>query len=244
MKNWKIKYLEDVTAPAELPAEINGLKSQQFRWMKGGAETAKKLLPTVWSSPITWMQKIQATVHLLSSAVFIFVFLMGVLSVPLLFLVNPLGIDTGKLAIFMLTLLGIILVYFVANVGVAWPKENKIKMVMKFLLLFPIFLALSMGLAFHNSYAVIQGFWGKKTAFVRTPKYGIAKNRNLINKTHYISNKINWISIGEGILCLYFGAAVYVGYSFGLKDFIAFHIMLTVGYFILFYYTIQSKFAK
>ena len=110
------------------------------------------------------MQKLQATVHLLSSAVFIFVFLMGVLSVPLLFLVNPLGIDTGKLAIFMLTLLGIIIVYFIANVGVAWPKENKLKMVIKFLLLFPIFLALSMGLAFHNSYAVIQGFLGKKTA--------------------------------------------------------------------------------
>ena len=244
MKNWKIKYLEEVTAPAELPAEINGLKSQQFRWMKGGAETAKKLLPKVWKSPIKWMQKLQATVHLLSSAVFIFVFLMGVLSVPLLFLVNPLGIDTGKLAIFMLTLLGIIIVYFIANVGVAWPKENKLKMVIKFLLLFPIFLALSMGLAFHNSYAVIQGFLGKKTAFVRTPKYGIAIDKTKINKTHYISNKINWISIGEGILCLYFGTAVYVGYLFNLKDFMAFHIMLTVGYFILFSYTIQSKIAK
>lgn len=244
MKNWKIKYLEDVTAPAELPAEINGLKSQQFRWMKGGAETAKKLLPKVWKSPINWMQKLQATVHLLSSAVFIFVFLMGVLSVPLLFLVNPLGIDTGKLAIFMLTLLGIILVYFIANVGVAWPRESKVKMILKFLLLFPIFLALSMGLAFHNSYAVIQGFLGKKTAFVRTPKYGIADDRKKINKTHYISKKINWISIGEGILCVYFGTAVYVGYLFGLKDFMAFHIMLTLGYFILFSYTVQSKFAK
>ena len=28
----KILFLEDVLAPAELPAEIHGLKSQQFRW--------------------------------------------------------------------------------------------------------------------------------------------------------------------------------------------------------------------
>ncbi|MBK9735611.1 MAG: glycosyltransferase [Saprospiraceae bacterium] len=53
MKGWHIKYLEHVTAPAELPAEINGLKSQQFRWMKGGAETAKKMLPRVWDSKIS-----------------------------------------------------------------------------------------------------------------------------------------------------------------------------------------------
>ena len=39
LKGWKIIYLEDVTSPAELPSEMNGLRSQQFRWMKGGAET-------------------------------------------------------------------------------------------------------------------------------------------------------------------------------------------------------------
>ena len=34
-KGWKITFLEDITSPAELPAEMNGLKSQQHRWMKG-----------------------------------------------------------------------------------------------------------------------------------------------------------------------------------------------------------------
>jgi len=46
MKGWKIKFLEEIGSPAELPAEMNALKSQQFRWMKGGAETARKMLPT------------------------------------------------------------------------------------------------------------------------------------------------------------------------------------------------------
>ena len=47
LKGWQIKYLEHIGSPAELPAEMIGLKSQQHRWMKGGAETAKKILPKV-----------------------------------------------------------------------------------------------------------------------------------------------------------------------------------------------------
>lgn len=52
LKDWKIIYLEAVGSPAELPAEMNGLKSQQFRWMKGGAENARKNLVRIWSSDV------------------------------------------------------------------------------------------------------------------------------------------------------------------------------------------------
>ncbi|WP_205127814.1 glycosyltransferase family 2 protein [Okeania hirsuta] len=93
LKGWKIASWKNVGSPAELPIEMNSLKSQQFRWMKGGAETAKKMLPTVWNSDLGLGKKIQATIHLLSSTVFVFVFAMGVFSVPLLFLFNGLMED-------------------------------------------------------------------------------------------------------------------------------------------------------
>ena len=244
MKGWKIQYLENVTSPAELPAEINGLKSQQFRWMKGGAETARKMLPRVWSSNISVVQKVQATVHLLSSSIFIFVFLLGLFSVPLLFLLNPLGVDTSIFTVFLSSLLAIIMVYYVANVGVAWPKENKLKMILKFILLFPVFLAISMGLAFHNSLAVMQGFLGKQSAFVRTPKYGMAKSAKSVIQKSYFSNKIGWVSLGEGFFSLYFMTAFVIGIKFDMSEFLALHALLAVGYFILFLYAIQSKFSK
>ena len=41
LRGWKFVFLNDVTSPAELPADINGLKTQQFRWTKGAVETAK-----------------------------------------------------------------------------------------------------------------------------------------------------------------------------------------------------------
>ena len=241
LKGWKIRYMEEVTSPAELPGDINSLKSQQFRWMKGGAETARKMIPRVWGSNINIAQKIQATVHLLSSSIFLFVFILGIFSFPLLFFLNPLGIPTGNFTIFFISLLAIIIVYFVANVQVAWPKENKLKLTLKFIVLFPIFLALSMGLAFHNSFAVLQGFIGKKSSFIRTPKYGNQQNKNVISKTSYFSKKMDWISIGEGLLSLYFFFAVYYGWNHDMKEFILFHILLAFGYLTLFLYAIRSK---
>ena len=77
LKGWEVFYLEDVHSPAELPAEMIGLKSQQYRWMKGGAETAKKLIPTIWKSTLSPIKKLHASIHLLGSTVFLFVFLLG-----------------------------------------------------------------------------------------------------------------------------------------------------------------------
>lgn len=43
MNGWKFKYLEDVPSPSELPVIMSAVKTQQYRWTKGGAETAKKI---------------------------------------------------------------------------------------------------------------------------------------------------------------------------------------------------------
>ena len=111
LKGWEITYLEKFGSPAELPAEMNGLKSQQFRWMKGGAESAKKLLPTVWKSDLKLSQKLHTTSHLLGSSVFIFIFIVGIFSVPLLFILNELGLKPHFLSIFFVATLAIIAVY-------------------------------------------------------------------------------------------------------------------------------------
>src|SRR5690554_783127 len=42
LKTWKFVFVEEVGAPAELPATMNALKTQQFRWNKGAAECVRK----------------------------------------------------------------------------------------------------------------------------------------------------------------------------------------------------------
>jgi len=241
LKGWKIAFREDIGSPAELPAEMNGLKSQQFRWMKGGAETAKKMLPTVWNSDISIFKKIHASTHLLSSTVFLCVFVMGVFSVPILYFLIPLGIDSNYFGVFLLSLVSIIFVYYVANVDQEWKKGSKLWLILKFIFIFPVFLALSMGLSLHNSVAVIQGYLGRKSAFIRTPKFDIKGISDSFKKEKYQAKKISSVTIMEGLLSLYFMAGVYYGYSIGNYTFIMLHVLLTLGYGATFYYTVKHR---
>jgi cellulose synthase/poly-beta-1,6-N-acetylglucosamine synthase-like glycosyltransferase len=248
LKGWKIKFLEEIGSPAELPAEMSSLKSQQFRWMKGGAETAKKMLPTVWKSHLTLWQKIQATVHLLSSTVFVFVFIAGVFSVPLLFVLGDLieqGFSKHFFAWFMIGLLSIIAVYYTANLQspARHQEEDFGKSIYKFIFLFPLFLALSMGLSLHNSVAVIQGYRGK-SPFVRTPKFNIQTIKDTFTKSKYLSKKLSWTTLLEGFLALYFLGGVIGGILIQNTTFLVFHLMLSMGYGAIFYFTLRHLRAQ
>ena len=243
LAGYRIHFLEQVGSPAELPVEMNGFKSQQHRWMKGGAETARKMLPDVWRSALSWNHKVHATAHLLASSIFLFVFLCGVFSVPLLFLFGELvelGFSKNYFAIFLTGLLSVIGVYYVANVRSVANKEPSLgKSVFKFVFLFPLFLALSMGLSLHNSVAVLQGYRGKKSAFVRTPKFNIGNVREKLTARRYLSGRLNLITIGEGLLCVYFLFAVWGGYYLQNTTFIVFHALLALGYGTIFFFSVK-----
>ncbi len=239
LKGWKITYLEEIGSPAELPSEMNGLKSQQFRWMKGGAETAKKILPSVWVSNLKFSQKIHATIHLLSSSVFLCVFIIGVFSVPVLFLIEPLGVNGRYFAIFLISLLSIVGVYYVANARTTWKGESFFKIIFKFIFLFPVFLSLSMGLSFHNSIAIIQGFFGRKSAFIRTPKFNIKNLADKLNKKKYLETKVSITTIIEGILSIYFILAIFAGIQIQNNSFILLHALLAIGYGAICFYSVK-----
>jgi len=239
LKGWEIIFMEKFGSPAELPAEMNGLKSQQFRWMKGGAETAKKMLPTIWKSNLRFGQKVHATGHLLGSTIFIFVFISGIFSVPLLFALQNIGFDTRYFAFFLAGLLSVIAVYFVANVSADLKEETWLKKVLKFVLLFPIFLALSMGLSLHNTIAVLQGWRGKESPFIRTPKFNINTIKDTFKKQKYFNSKLSWVTVFEGLLSLYFLGGILAGIQLGNSAFLLFHGLLMVGFGTIFYYSIR-----
>ena len=239
LKGWEIAYLEKFGSPAELPAEMNGLKSQQFRWMKGGAENARKLLPTIWKSDLRLIQKVHATSHLLGSGIFVFVFLSGFLSVPLLFQLDNLNMDLSYFAIFLIGFVSLFAVYYEANVRAELHKESYIKMIIKFLILFPVFLALSMGMSLHNTIAVIQGYLGKESPFVRTPKFNISGIRDTFKKQNYLSHKISWTTIMEGLLSLYFLGGVVSGIYLEQNTFLLFHVLLMIGFGTICFYSIR-----
>lgn len=239
LKGWKIRYRQDVVSPAELPAEMNGLKSQQFRWMKGGAENARKLIPAVIRSSIPFPQKVHAITHLLSSSIFLVVFALAILSVPTLFLMGTIHLDMKNYWVFLVGILSVALVYFVANSDTTWQDIPILKRIGLFLLIFPLFISLSMGLSLHNSIAVIQGYRGKKSAFVRTPKFNIRQLQDSFKKGVYTAGQISGTTIIEGVLALYFLSAIVVGIAEGKTSFLIYHIMLMIGFGGIFLYTVR-----
>ena len=198
LRGWRFKYLDDFTSPAELPAEVNALKTQQFRWTKGAIETARKILPEVWKSNIPLRVKIHSTFHLTNNIVFPFILLAGILNVPLIFIKQQGGHDLyfAMMSVFVLAFIGSFLFYMLSQKAVYpdWRRR---------LLLFPLFMAGSMGFAVNNSRAVFEGLFRKRSEFVRTPKYRIEDKKDSWLEKKYVPLKLDWIVLIEIALAIY-----------------------------------------
>ncbi len=228
LHKWVIVYLEDVVAPAELPAEMNGIKTQQFRWMKGGAENARLLTHLVLKSDTRMSTKLHALAHLANSSLFLALLMIALTSVFLLPFMDKLGTATSYLGFSLLGLIGVGTVYFYANIRLL-PRPLSLKQILALICYFPVLLTMSMGLSFHNSVAVLEGYLGIKSSFVRTPKYNIMGNmRQRVNKQ--LKNPISNIVIFEGLLTLFFCMALVVGAQIKEYSFFVFHLMLAVGF--------------
>lgn len=228
LNNWEIVYLEDIEAPAELPVEMNGIKSQQFRWMKGGAENARRLAPMILSSKLKPAIKLHALAHLGNSSIFVAVLMLALTSVALLPFLDDLKLDTRFLGLSLLGLIGVATVYFYANIHLL-PRPLSLTQVTALIVYFPLLLTMSMGLSLHNSVAVIEGYLGIKSSFVRTPKYNIVgRIRQRMDQGQ--KNPISNILIIEGFLTLLFCAALLLSIHLQEYSFFIFHLMLALGF--------------
>ena len=66
LSGWRFVYRDDVAVPAELSVEIAAYRQQQQRWAQGGAQAARKLLPTILRARLPRNVKREATWHLLT----------------------------------------------------------------------------------------------------------------------------------------------------------------------------------
>jgi cellulose synthase/poly-beta-1,6-N-acetylglucosamine synthase-like glycosyltransferase len=226
LRGWKFVFLNDVTSPAELPADINGLKTQQFRWTKGAVETAKKLLPLVWKSKIPLKIKLECTVHLTSNIVFPFILLTAFLNVPLVVIKNTVeGYDSifTMMGIFVLASISTFMFYMYAQraIHLDWRRR---------LMLFPVFMAGSMGFAVNNTKAVFEALTGKKSAFLRTPKYKIVGAEGEWKKKKYVQKKIGGAVFMELFFTLYFIVGISISVFYLEIAAIPFQLLFLAGF--------------
>lgn len=246
LKNWKFKYLEDVETPAELPVVISAARSQQFRWNKGGAENFRKMMWRVLKNEnISAKTKVHGLLHLLNSTMFLNVLIVAVLSIPMLYIKNEYA--HLKAYFYVMSFFVISTVIFFTCYWFIYKKTygSGIKNFVQYIAMFFTFFSIAMGFSLHNSIAVIEGHFGKRSDFVRTPKFNINNLKDSWKGNKYLKKNISTHVIIEGILMLYFAFGMYSAFVVGDQggDFglFPFHLMLFLGFGFVFFKSLTSK---
>ncbi len=240
IKGWKFKYLENVISPAELPITMSALKNQQHRWMKGGAECFIKMWRRIIGAEnVKFGDKVHALSHLFNSSVFLFILTLSILSVPVLHIKDSFSdlnyyIKFGS--VFIISTLFLMYYYWLSYRD---KTNNTLGSMFRFFGRFVQFLIVSMGLSLSNTIAVIEGYLGIKSSFVRTPKF------NVVTKSEFKGNKydkksISLLTIGEGLLMVMFGFTAINRALYQDLGMVPFHLMLAVGYGLVFFYTLAE----
>lgn len=185
LAGWKFVYAPHVSAPAELPCDMNSFKGQQYRWAKGSVQTARKLLGAILRAPVSRKVKTEAFFHLTNNLAYVLLLVLAALQLPnmlirrqlehpeLLMLDVPLFLATcGSVAAF----------YVVAHrdlYGGSWPAIKHL----------PAMLAIGVGLAVNNGRAAIEGLFGGGVEFVRTAKSGAVDGKTSSRSANY---RVRW----------------------------------------------------
>lgn len=96
--------------------------------------------------------------------------------------------------------------------------------------MFFTFFSIAMGFSVHNSIAVLEGHIGRKSEFVRTPKFNVAENGKNNPESTNVPVKMSFQLLLEIFLLFYFIFAVISAFVLNNYSMILFHLMLVFGF--------------
>jgi hypothetical protein len=217
--------LPEIECPSELPVEMNAFKSQQARWAKGLMQTAKKILPRVIRADVSFATKAEAFFHLTANICYPLMVFLSIILLPAMivrFYQGWFQVLIIDLPLFLASTCSISSFYLAAQ-RAFYPKTWK-----RTFWYLPFVMAVGIGLSVRNAFAVIEAIIGRKSEFVRTPKYRVgakgAQEDAWVKKSYH--KRAGFMPFAEVFLGLYFAAAVV--YAIQLENY------ATVPFFLLF----------
>jgi cellulose synthase/poly-beta-1,6-N-acetylglucosamine synthase-like glycosyltransferase len=225
LRGWRFLYLGDVTCLAELPVDMRAFKSQQFRWVKGSMQVAKKLLPRIWRSDLPFPAKLEASVHMTHNATYALVLLLSLCAYPAaLTRVAAHGLNTlaVELPLFCFATLSVLVFYgtAVADARGSWRREARY---------FPVVMSVAVGLCVSNTRAILEGLAGRESPFHRTPKYDIRDRRDSVKGKAYRGRR-SGTSVLELALAAYFAWILVFVVRHGLLGAVPFVSLFLFGF--------------
>jgi cellulose synthase/poly-beta-1,6-N-acetylglucosamine synthase-like glycosyltransferase len=209
LKGWAFRYLDDSAATGDLPDKLRAFRSQQYRWIKGGAQCAARLLGRVLSSDVGWRVKVQACEHLLETSIYLAFLLLVILTMPMAVLngdeVRPFW--AVPVLLFVFSMGALTFVYLasqrarIKSAGDLW----------RFVLLWNSFIVVTAGLVVHNGLAALSGLLGRGGEFVRTPKRDTQSSIGWNIGDAYLPRGLGRTFLFEVALWLYLGFGIALG---------------------------------
>jgi len=181
-------------------------------------------------------------IQLLKGFGFVASFLLTIVSVPMLYyriISSPAA--NLMLQVFSFTLVCVLILtafYYASLIRLEPEKQSRFKY---FFTRFPGFIAISMATSLHNTIAVIEGYLGIKTPFVRTPKFNVLDQSRRKRAFAISVKEVSWLTLFEGLLAIYFFLAVAMGIFEGIYSFVPFHSLMFTGYLFMFLYAFRSN---
>jgi cellulose synthase/poly-beta-1,6-N-acetylglucosamine synthase-like glycosyltransferase len=205
LRGWSFVYLPECAAPAEVPVDVHGFKSQQHRWAKGSIQTGRKLLPAIFRSGLSRRIKLEAFFHLTNNVSYLLVLALALLLVPAIVIRERIGwqrLIGLDFPLFFGATFSFVAFYVSSQRELSrgwWPTLRTL----------PFLLSLGIGLCVSNSRAVLEALLGRATDFERTPKYSIEGARGEWRSKRYRAARDASL-VGELLLAAYFlGALVF-----------------------------------
>jgi hypothetical protein len=175
------------------------------------------------------MTKANGIFHMLNSTVFLFSFLLAMISFPVI-LIEKAHPGFSELFPFVpvFILPGIILLLYY---GIAFFTINhSFKSVFLFPVYFWFFLVITLGMSLLNVVGIIEAFFGINSSFQRTPKFNIRSKSDAWKQNRYLTTEKNYISVIEGIIALFFLGCIIKSIQIGQYGFLGFHTTLFLGF--------------
>ncbi len=225
LAGWRFVFLEDLVAPAEIPVEMNGFKTQQYRWARGSVQTCLKLLPRLMRSPIPRRTKVEAFFHLTAHFHYPALLVLALVMVPALFIRAQADVPSVlwiDLPLFAAATVSMANFHAVSLRAVRRDWISQLRYV-------PLLMAVGIGLSVNNFLAVVWAQAARRATFIRTPKYGVTQQSDEWRTKRYrrVCSVQPFVELGLGV---YFTVAIGYSLSAGLLLPIPFLCLFQFGF--------------
>lgn len=222
LKGWRFVAANDIEVPAELPADVLALKSQQRRWAKGSIQTARKVLPALLRSALPARVKLEALIHLTANATYPLLLISGVLLLAVITI--PPSVPWGLAVALDVSAIvcGVMPVVAFLYAGQLAAGRNAAGMPRELLSA----LMIGAGLTVNNTLAVAGGLRKPLGDWERTPKTGDAPGA--LGKRAYVAHPDPG-AILEILLAVFFASLASFAWHEGRLRSIPFLLLLAIG---------------